>query len=214
MITITLGLGEEAQQKKLEDSGGKTPNPAVCVFLVPFSYEGLLDSKFDKIIASSDKQAVEKAQELSKKLKIPLEYFSKKLLYWDLGDLKEEPESTKLARLPFYMDFSPNEKISGGESFNNFKKRFFSEFENILEMAKEEKKRILIITHNDVCRLVDAWFEEKEEKPTVESEDEFYTVDSEKFLGKGFKNQDPLRVEWDGSEWHCEEFEEDSEYGE
>lgn len=209
-ITIKIGLGQDSQSDSKEaDSGGKASNPSACVILVPCDYNEPIDGKIKCIYCSTDPQAIKKAEEFSRKLNSPLEYKTKKLLYWDIGDLIDEPDSTKVAQLPFYIDWSPQEKVRDGESFNEFKKRFLGELESIMEQAKKENASILVVTHNDCCKLAYAWLEEKEENAESGKNDEFYTVDREEFLGTGFKDPLPIRIERDGSEWTCEELEEE-----
>lgn len=209
-ITINIGLGQDSQSdSKSAYPGGSASNPSACVILVPVECNKPIDGKIKCIYCSTDPQAIKKAEELSQKLNSPLEYKTKKLLYWDIGDLIDEPDSTKVAQLPFYIDWSPEEKVRNGESFNEFKKRFLGELESIMEEAKKENAFILVVTHNDCCKLAYAWMEEKEDEAESEEDDEFYTVDREEFLGKGFKDPFPIRIEQDGSGWTCEELDEE-----
>lgn len=209
-ITITIGLGRDDQSDSTSaDLGGNASNPSACVILVPEDFQEPILYKIKCIYTSSDENSVKTAEKYSKELNSPVEYQTKKLLYWDIGDLRNEADSTLVSRLPFYVDWSPQERVDGKESFNDFKKRFLGELEAIMEEAKKENASILVVSHNVCCKLAYAWLEETEEHPESGKNDEFYTVDSSEFIGTGFKDPFPIRIEWNGSEWECEEFGED-----
>lgn len=202
-ITIHIGLGKSnAGDLKNSAYGGVGSAPSACVILVPAEYSETIDDAIKCIYTSTDEEAVKTAENYAKKLKSPIEYKSKKLLHWDLGDLQGEPDSTLVSRLPFHVEWSPEGKVSGGESFNDFKKRFLRELEGILEESKRENSHILVVTHNICCKLTHAWFEEKSEQG--DKEDEFYQVDGSDFIGDGFKTLMPIRICFDG-QWECEE---------
>lgn len=211
-ITIKIGLGKDEQSDSMmADRGGNASNPSACVILVPEDFEEPIFDKIKCIYVSNDENSVKTAEKYSKELNSPVEYKTKNLLYWDIGDLRNESSDTLKSRLPFYIDWAPETKVDNKESFNEFKKRFLSELEGIMEEAKKENASILVVSHNVCCKLAYAWLEETEEHPESGKNDEFYTVDSADFIGTGFKDPFPIRIEWDGSEWECEEFSEDSD---
>lgn len=196
LIQIGFNKGDSAEHKA--NSGGNGPNPAACVTLVPEN--GDFEVEADCICASTDKEATKTAEKYSQKLKIPIQYQLKSLKAWNIGDLEEQPDSTKSGRIKMYVDWNPDEKVNGGESFNSFKKRVLKEIESILEDSKKERKKILVVTSNVCCKLVYAWFEGK-------SKDDVYNVDTEEFVEEGFRDPFPIRIEWNGSEFECEELE-------
>lgn len=197
-ITIHIGFGKSDSAEKKANSGGNGPDPTACVTLVPDQGEFQVNAEY--ICSSTEKEATKTAEKYSQTLKIPIQYQSKALNSWKIGDLEEQPDSTKIGRIKMYVDWNPDEKVNGGESFNTFKNRLLKEIESILDKAKKDKKEILVVTSNICCKLVYSWFEGK-------SKDDVYNVDTEEFVEEGFRDPFPIRIEWNGSEFECEELE-------
>ena len=108
----------------------------------------------DGFISSDLVRAHQTAKILSEMTGIPVISTTKGLRPWHLGILTgKSVEET----LPFIQDHikNPDKPILWGESFNEFKHRFLSEIEAILENHPE--KDIGIVTHHRGERLLNAW---------------------------------------------------------
>lgn len=86
---------------------------------------------------------------------------TKALETWDLGKFEGQPEENHKQEINDYTVNHPNKVIGDtGESFNEFKNRILTVFENLLETAKNNT---MIVTHSSVVKMFTLW--DKEGRP-------------------------------------------------
>lgn len=204
MTTITIHLGE-AQDGAAGNtgiaSGGRNPTPTACLILYPSDSSVKIEQPVKCIYAGSDVKSVKTAETLSKSLNAPIEYKTAALNVWDLGHMKEDTESTLLMRLPPYLDLTPEEKISGGESFNDYKKRSLSEIDSLLKEIESKNETAVVVADPMTCKLATAWIEEEEEKLSSAPLSSAYTIDSDVFLKNGFQNSEVQKIYKEDGIW-------------
>ncbi len=123
------------------------------------------DHGIEKIIASPLTRTKQTADIIAKEDNIPIEH-SENLKAWDLGKFTESPE--KDFNEEHYVN-NPDEKIPGGESFNDFKDRIVAEYNKI---AKESNGKVAVVTHSKNMKLWDAL--EKNDGKWNEKTKEYY----------------------------------------
>lgn len=113
----------------------------------------LKDSGIDVIYHSPFSRATDTAQHISNNTgapMVPVEH----LKPWDVGELTGVESKTAHPTLERYAREQPNQPIPGGESFNNFKNRFFTGLKQILNQGDNLPA---IVTHHRVERMIQAW---------------------------------------------------------
>ena len=110
--------------------------------------EHALDAGKKKIVSSKVKRAVETADIIAKKAKIP--HITNELLStWNIGDYEGKKAGTFKEKE--WVE-KPNESPKGGESFNSFKERMVKAYKYAVNAPKTEQ----IITHSKVTRAFQA----------------------------------------------------------
>jgi broad specificity phosphatase PhoE len=100
---------------------------------------------------------------------------TQKLRPWDLGNMTGQESKTHLPRIEKFVRDAPDKPVPQGESFNSFKKRAF---EGINEAIRAHPgKRIALVTHHRVERLIEAW--------QKAGEDADHSVDADSFVQRG-----------------------------
>jgi broad specificity phosphatase PhoE len=108
------------------------------------------------IFCSDLSRAEETAQIIGKALGIkPIPI--KALRPWNLGRLTGQTTKEALPQIATYVRETPNKAVPEGESFDNFRDRFFEGLEEII--SKANGKVICIVTHHRNERLLVAWDE-------------------------------------------------------
>ena len=125
---------------------------------------------FDFIISSNLSRAEETAKIVAKITEKPFVGATQGLRPWNLGVYTSAPATQVMEHMKEYVVDHPDKKVDGGESFNDFKNRFFDEVIKILE--KYPDKVPLIVAHHRNDRLLDAWKGDKD-------------VDLKTFLSRG-----------------------------
>lgn len=108
----------------------------------------------DVLVSSDLKRAEETAEIISKIIKVPLKEVTRAFRPWDVGKLAGEISKDAVPLLADYIENAPNSPVPEGESFNDFKLRFFS---GLAEVLKKYKGTIGIVTHHRGERLMEAW---------------------------------------------------------
>lgn len=131
---------------------------------IPLDKEGRLQAKelgqifkgkkIDKLYSSDLQRAYDTANEISKGTGTPV---NKKfdLRPWNLG--KHQGQSSKMVgpEIESSITKTPNLKVDGGESFNNFKTRALNMARKLIEEAKT--KKVVAVTHTRDLKLIQAW---------------------------------------------------------
>ncbi|HSZ58517.1 MAG TPA: histidine phosphatase family protein [Tepidisphaeraceae bacterium] len=114
----------------------------------------LADTPLDGIISSDLGRARETAGEIAQATGAPILYSTQALRPLNAGIFQGVESKSVLPKLRYFIEH-PDEKIPGGESFNDFKSRFLDEMTNI--HANYPGKTLCIVAHhrNDVA--LDAW---------------------------------------------------------
>lgn len=114
----------------------------------------LKKEKFDIIISSDLKRAVQTAEAISRHTGKAIVKKTIGLRPWDLGEFTGIESKIVIPQLGKFID-NPNRKIPQGESFNEFKTRCLDEIKGDLEAFKHQV--ILFVAHHRNDRLLDAW---------------------------------------------------------
>lgn len=114
-----------------------------------------LKGKIDVIVASDLVRTKQTAKEVSREAKAPIVGFSRALRPWNVGAFTGQPSGLVLPNLFQLIEDKPNEKIPGGESFDDFKTRFLKEMQIIKKGFKG--KRVAVIAHHRNDRAYAAW---------------------------------------------------------
>ena len=108
----------------------------------------------DVLLTSDLRRAAETADIISAKIWVPVAQESKGFRPWDVGDYAGETTKIAIPILADYAMHKPGTKVPGGESFNDFRDRFFGAVQDAL---REYEGRIGIVTHHRGERLMHAW---------------------------------------------------------
>lgn len=109
----------------------------------------------DVIVSSDLKRACETAEIISRITGVPLDDISRDFRPWNVGDLSGEVSKKAIPVLADYAENRPTKDVPGGESFDDFKARFFGGLERV--MKEYPGKKIAVVTHHRGERLVKAW---------------------------------------------------------
>jgi probable phosphoglycerate mutase len=113
------------------------------------------DTNKPEVLVTSDlHRASETAHIISKKTGIPVSEETQGLRPWNVGELAGQVSKHAVPILADYATKKPDEKVPGGESFNDFKDRFMGTLNDILE---KHDGRVGIVTHHRGERLMKAW---------------------------------------------------------
>ena len=106
----------------------------------------LVSSDLDRAFETASAVAGTTAAELEK---------TRKLRPWDLGEFTGKESSAVHPEMVRYAKQKPDQKIPGGESFNEFSDRVFSGLQDICEKYPDEC--LAIVTHHRVERRIKSW---------------------------------------------------------
>ena len=133
--------------------------------------------KIDMIFTSDFIRAQQTADVISKITWAPIMWKTFSLRPWNLGKYAGKDIKESLPVLAEYAEHKPDEKIPDWESFNTFKKRFFT-FIHALKL-KYPWKNIVIVAHHRNDRMMHGW-----EKKWMNDD---FDIDIETFLQKGIE---------------------------
>ena len=153
---------------------------------VPLAPEGIKEAEdgakklkgkgVDGIISSDLSRAHTTAKIYSKELGVPIIQVTSAFRPWNLGNMQGQPTKDVLPLLQYYIKDEPDTIIPGGESFNQFKKRFLAA---VLEVQKKyPTQRIAVVTHHRGERLLQGWHDAG--KPQ-----NYHEIKPEVFMHKG-----------------------------
>lgn len=108
----------------------------------------------DAIVASDLSRALETAETVSAVTGVPIVEVSPAFRPWNVGELAGALSSEAVPLLCRYAEYTPDIPIAGGESFNEFRGRFFNGLHDALSA---NQGRIAIVTHHRNDRLLHAW---------------------------------------------------------
>lgn len=131
------------------------------------------------IVTSDLNRAVKTAQIISKETGIPIIEKDKDLRSWKLGKFEGENPKDVEPILEHFAQAEPDLKLpGGGESFNEYKRRFLEGVEKIRKKYRGHK--IAILTHSHGTRIIRAW--EKEGQPKD------FKIDKQNYKGRAMEN--------------------------
>jgi broad specificity phosphatase PhoE len=111
-------------------------------------------TKIDKVYTSDMSRAYDTAHEISKQTDAPITT-KFDLRSWNLGEHQGTDGDKTRSTIQDSMSKTPNTKVKGGESFNNFKARCLNMARKLLEEAKQ--KKVVAVTHTRAIKLINAW---------------------------------------------------------
>ena len=106
------------------------------------------------IITSDLDRAHETAKIVSAQTGVPIVGVTPNLRPWNVGDLAGKPSKDGIPILADYATNHPNTPVPGGESFNQFRSRFFTGLDNILDHSPNKPA---IVIHHRGERLMKSW---------------------------------------------------------
>jgi len=115
----------------------------------------MANSKTPNFIVSSDlERAQETAWIISRMSGVPIKEITIDFRPWDVGSWSGKLSKDAIPVLADYAEHRPDEKIDGGESFNQFRARFFGGVAAIIE---RDEGVPAVVTHHRGERLIKAW---------------------------------------------------------
>ena len=114
----------------------------------------LMADKPGYLFCSDLKRAAETAQIISKIIDVPVSKQSKMFRPWDVGDYAGQLSKDAIPQLAYHAEFAPSVSLPNGESFDDFRSRFFSGLQHILA---QYPGKVAIVTHHRDERLLTAW---------------------------------------------------------
>lgn len=116
----------------------------------------LEDKDISLIYASDLKRAKETADIVNKHIgNVPI-VVCDDLRPWNLGTLQGEKTSSVLGEMTTYIK-NEHKIPPQGESFYDFRRKFLRCLQNIIKIAKQEGRTILLVSHYRNAKLADAW---------------------------------------------------------
>jgi broad specificity phosphatase PhoE len=114
----------------------------------------MLNDKPDVLVSSDLCRASETADIISKIIGVDIAEVSDKFRPWNVGDYAGMVSKKAVPILARYASDTPDKAMPGGESFNDFHKRFF---DGLNETLQQHDGRVGIVTHHRNERLLHAW---------------------------------------------------------
>lgn len=116
--------------------------------------KSLKDDPPDCIVTSDLKRAVETAEIISKVTGVKIDWKTQKFRPWNVGKYAGQLSSKAVPIIGEYAKSKPFYEIPGGESFDTFRKRFFSGLDEALDHYEGV---VAIVSHHRCERLLKAW---------------------------------------------------------
>lgn len=114
----------------------------------------LMDSGIDCLYCSDLGRAKDTAKIIADGIGADVEPL-KELRPWDLGKFAGRTTTDALPEIAVYASQTPDERVPGGESFNEFRERAFEGLR--ISLAEDRSDVVGIVTHHRVERLIHAW---------------------------------------------------------
>lgn len=112
------------------------------------SAESVLPRKRRKLIFHEEEEPISEQKNNIKDVPNPIR--KEEFAAWDQGKIEGEPKATHEQEI---KNAEPDEKIGGGESFNEFKDRIHSAWDNLQETGKD---KTLLVAHSGVMKMIEA----------------------------------------------------------
>src|SRR5260370_21756881 len=141
---------------KLSDEGRKHALEAA---------EELRSKGIESLVTSPLARAKETSQIIGKELGIPVTV-NDKLKTWNVGNFEGKPCEGNNDTLQDYAENKPDEKVPGGESYNEFKDRAFEGIREAI-LANKDKK-LGIVTHHMVESSLEGWEKTGQDNPSLD----------------------------------------------
>ena len=78
---------------------------------------------------------------------------------WNMGDLTGQPVEPNLKQVNEYQNKTPDKPLPGGESFNEFKERWHSTLQMLVQFSQQNQKPIAVVTHSRNLNELKAQYE-------------------------------------------------------
>lgn len=108
----------------------------------------------DAMVASDLARAWETAKIISQVTGLPISQVSQSFRPWHVGEFEGQPTKQAVPRIIAHAEHTPDTPLPGGESFNEFRFRFFQGLYNALDRFTGE---VAIVAHHRNERLLCAW---------------------------------------------------------
>lgn len=108
----------------------------------------------DHLVCSDLKRAHDTAKAIAKACDIPIDEVSSGFRPWNVGKYAGQSSKTAVPILCDYAVNKPDEKVPEGESFNDFRSRFFKAMNDV---AQKYDGVTAVVTHHRGERLLSAW---------------------------------------------------------
>jgi broad specificity phosphatase PhoE len=150
----------------------------------------------EALVSSPLARAKETSQIIGKELGIPITV-NDKLKTWNVGNFEGKPCEGNNDTLQDYAENKPDEKVPGGESYNEFKDRAF---EGIRESILANKdKKLGIVTHHMVESSLEGWEKTGQDNPSLDLSKLFEDTDQPGSVRKMTMEPDStiMQPDWD-----------------
>lgn len=108
----------------------------------------------DHLVCSDLKRAHDTAKCIAKACDIPIDEVSSGFRPWNVGKYAGQSSKTAVPILCDYAINKPDEKVPEGESFNEFRSRFFKALDDVVG---KYDRTIAVVTHHRGERLLSSW---------------------------------------------------------
>lgn len=115
----------------------------------------LKDVKIDQIFSSDLSRAKETAEIINKDHNVSI-IATMALRPWNLGEYQGQITDKVIDQINEHIE-NPTEVVPGGESFQEFNKRYIGMLDKIIKQAIQSKEIILVSTHLRNLKLADGW---------------------------------------------------------
>lgn len=106
------------------------------------------------MVTSDLKRAHETANIISDKIGVPVAEATESFRPWNVGEYAGEKSEKAIPILAHYAENTPDKPMPKGESFNQFKQRYFDGLKDALE---KYPGKVAVVTHHRGERLLKAW---------------------------------------------------------
>lgn len=125
----------------------------------------IADLRFDKILVSPLKRAIQTAEYINEKINVLL-IIEDSLIERSFGNMEGKPNRED-CNIQMMLDYKKNINIENIEPIQTFFKRVYNFLDNIKDMYKNNK--ILLVTHASVSQVIECYFNRQIEELNYES---------------------------------------------
>jgi broad specificity phosphatase PhoE len=146
-----------------------------------------------KIVCSDFNRAAETARVISEATGVPIAENSKDLRPWNVGVYQGQLSQAVHPILEEYARNKPDVAIEGGESFNEFKRRYL---EHLDALMRVDNGPLLIVSHYRNLKLAEAWIEAGAVEPVAQA-----PIDMELFFTHDLGTGAVLQLDQNAGKW-------------